>query len=140
MKFINKSLQTHFVKTYNCLHVSPVVHRIAFIPPPRPPPPSTSRVFQWKIVVGPAFGWEHRPKAGWNTQHICHCHLMKCRCYQPGFGYLNSMKSFLILSDQNCSPEGDSKLGPSRFVVFENCKAIGLTTQPTQLDLNLPCF
>ena len=41
---------------------------------------------------------------------------------------------FIISSNQNCSPEWDSNLGLSRIVVFEDCKATALTTQPPKLD------
>ena len=40
------------------------------------------------------------------------------------------MKLFLISSDQYCSHERDSNLGPSRISVVEDCKVTAQTTQP----------
>ena len=67
----------------------------------------------------------------------------------PGTLYLNSVKLFLILSNQYCSPKWESHLGPSRIALFEDCKATVLTTavyifhlQIKQIEISYfaPCF
>ena len=62
-------------------------------------------------------------------------HMQACICWSK---YTLKYFSKLIKasSDLYHSPERDLNLGPSRIAVFEDCKAIALTTQSPQLVLN----